>query len=94
MDDGVEDFFKNEEIEEVPADDIGTRRAKGYDSDDSHDIAEIRCLAKKMLRKKTRDRMIEDSYNRFTFNDEPAELPSWFNDDEKKHNKPFINLSK
>ena len=27
--DGVEDFFKNEEIEEVPADDPGTRKAKG-----------------------------------------------------------------
>jgi hypothetical protein len=31
----AEDFYKNEDIEEVPADDIGTRREKGYDSEDS-----------------------------------------------------------
>ena len=92
--DGVDDFFKDEEIIEVPADDPGTRKAKGYDSDDSDEIAEIRAIAKKMLRKKTRDQMIEDSYNRFTFNENEAELPTWFVEDESKHHRKFINLTK
>ena len=51
-------------------------------------------MAKKMLRKKTRDRMIEDSYNRYTFNDEASELPSWFVADETKYYRPFVNLTK
>jgi AdoMet-dependent rRNA methyltransferase SPB1 len=90
----AEDFYKNEDIEEVPADDPGTRKEKGYDSEDSQEVAELRLMAKKMLRKKTRDRMIEDSYNRYTFNDEASELPTWFVDEEKKYYRPFINLTK
>jgi len=90
----MEDFFKNEEIEEVPADDVGTKKAKGYDSDDSDEVAELRLMAKKMLRKKTRDRMVEDSYNRYTFNDEASELPQWFVADETKYFRPFVNLTK
>ena len=66
---GLKDFF-DEVIEEVPANDPGTLAAKGYDSENSDDQAEIRCLAKKMLRKKDRDLMIEDSYNRLAFNDD------------------------
>merc|ERR1711957_588402 len=82
---------KNEEIEEVPADDVGTKKAKG---DDSDEVAELRLMAKKMLRKKTRDRMVEDSYNRYTFNDEASELPQWFVADETKYFRPFVNLTK
>merc|ERR1712160_152315 len=48
----------------------------------------------KMLRKKTRDRMVEDSYNRYTFNDEASELPQWFVADETKYFRPFVNLTK
>merc|ERR1719469_929808 len=47
-----------------------------------------------MLRKKTRDRMVEDSYNRYTFNDEASELPQWFVADETKYFRPFVNLTK
>lgn len=84
----------NEAIEEVAADDPATRKEKmGYDSDDSDFIAETRCLAKKLLRKKDRDRMIEDSYNRFvTYDDENT--PVWLEEDEKKHYRPNINLTK
>ena len=43
-----------------------------------------------MLRKKNRENIIESSYNRYSYNDEDVNLPSWFLDDEKKHN--VINL--
>jgi AdoMet-dependent rRNA methyltransferase SPB1 len=91
--DGLKSFF-NEVIEEVPANDPGTLAEKGYDSDDSQDIAEIRVLAKKMLRKKDRDTIIEDSYNRYAFNDDTAKLPSWFQEDEARAWRPNINLTK
>lgn len=52
---------------------------------DSDEIAETRILARKMLRKKTRNEMIEASYNRFTTHEDPATLPSWFVEDEAKY---------
>jgi len=38
--------------------------------------------------------MIDASYNRFTFNDNTDELPTWFVEDEAKHFRPNINASK
>jgi len=49
--DKVQDFFVDDNIEVVPANDPGTLQA-GYESMDSTEIAETRALAKKMLRKK------------------------------------------
>jgi hypothetical protein len=45
------DFFVDNNIEVVPANDPGTVQA-GYESMDSTEMAETRILAKKMLRKK------------------------------------------
>ena len=83
--DNVQDFFKSEQFDVVPADDPATRQDEGYDSMDSDEIAETRILARKMLRKKTRNEMIEASYNRFTTHEDPATLPSWFVEDEAKY---------
>jgi AdoMet-dependent rRNA methyltransferase SPB1 len=47
-----------------------------------------------MLRKKDRDLMIEDSYNRLAFDDDKSKLPSWFQEDEAKAWRPNINLTK
>lgn len=52
---------------------------------DSDDIAETRILAKKMLRKKTRNQIIDGTYNRFSSNEDPDTLPTWFVEDEAKH---------
>jgi len=76
--DNVEAFFTNEAIEEVPADDPATLQNQGFDPEDSDEIAELRVLARKMLRKKDRNEMLDGSYNRFTFNDEKDLLPTWF----------------
>ena len=83
--DNVKDFFKSEQFDVVPADDPATLQEAGYESMDSDEIAETRILAKKMLRKKTRNAMIEASYNRFTTHEDPATLPSWFVEDEAKN---------
>jgi len=47
-------------------------------------LAETLALAKKMIRKKTRDNIIDNSYSRYSFEDHEA-LPAWFAEDEKKH---------
>lgn len=93
--DDVDAFFTTEAIEEVPADDPETLKQKhGIDPEDSDEVAEIRVLARKMLRKKDREAMIDGSYNRYTFNDDKDKLPTWFVEDEAKHFTPFINASK
>ncbi|GBG70276.1 hypothetical protein CBR_g6403 [Chara braunii] len=60
-----------------------------YDSDEK---AEILAYAKKMLRKKQREEIIDSAYNRYTFNDD--NLPQWFANDERKHMKPLPVVTK
>jgi AdoMet-dependent rRNA methyltransferase SPB1 len=49
---------------------------------DSDEMAETRILAKKMLRKKQRTEMLDATYNRYSFHEDPNLLPSWFVEDE------------
>ena len=49
------------------------------------DLAQMIVLSKKMLRKKTRREIIDASYNRYNYPEDPATLPKWFTDDERKH---------
>jgi len=76
---GIE-IVKNEDIEDV-------------ENLDLDEIAEIRALAKKMLRKKDRLDIIESSYNRYAFDDLNV-APDWFKDDEKQHVKQLKPISK
>ncbi len=62
----------------------------GYNSDDK---AEIRAIAKKMLRKKERIKILNASYNRYAFEDD-GKVPKWFLDEESKHNKPQKPITK
>jgi AdoMet-dependent rRNA methyltransferase SPB1 len=41
---------------------------------------------------KSKAALIDESYNRWTFSDKSA-LPSWFADDESRHNKPQIPIT-
>jgi len=50
----------------------------GYSSMDSDEMAEMRALAKKMLRKKFREETISGSYSRYAFEDAGDVLPEWF----------------
>ena len=52
---------------------------------DSDDIAETRVLARKMLRKKARNEILDATYNRYASHEEPGTLPTWFVEDEAKH---------
>ncbi|KAG8069254.1 hypothetical protein GUJ93_ZPchr0005g14753 [Zizania palustris] len=49
--------------------------------------AEVLACAKKMLRKKQREQILDDAYNKYMFDDEG--LPKWFAEDEKRHNQPM-----
>jgi AdoMet-dependent rRNA methyltransferase SPB1 len=66
---------------------------RSYDSDneqyDSHDRAMTLALGTLMLRRSREKALVDASYNRFTWNDK-KDLPTWFLDDEMKHNKPQL----
>ena len=48
------------------------------------ELAETLAIAKKMLRNRSREEVIDNSYSRFSYEDHD-QLPKWFADDEKKH---------
>ena len=86
----VHDFFKNDEIEIVPQE-----KMPENDSDmDSDDMAETRALAKVMLRKKARNQILDSTYNRYTNFDDKALLPQWFVEEEQKHYRPNLPVTK
>jgi len=99
--DDLKDFF-NPTLVEVPVEDLAKKQKKeeeedlpsGYTSMDSDEIAETRALAKKMLRKKFRQETIEASYGRYAHEDDRTIVPTWFEEDEERNNKPNINLTK
>ncbi|CAD8187374.1 unnamed protein product [Paramecium octaurelia] len=65
----------HKELEIVPE-----KRIEDYDIDQ---LATNLALAKKMMRKKTREQIIENSFGRDKWEDE--DLPQWFVDDEERH---------
>jgi AdoMet-dependent rRNA methyltransferase SPB1 len=56
---------------------------------DNHDKATTLALGTMMLRNSRKKALVDASYNRFAWND-PKELPSWFIDDELRHNRPQL----
>lgn len=76
---------KESEIELVPA-----KKMEDYDIDS---LAETLAVAKKMLRNRSREEILDASYSRYTFEDHD-ELPGWFTDDEKKHNFKSMPITK
>ncbi|KAL6270074.1 hypothetical protein ACE6H2_026985 [Prunus campanulata] len=84
-----------DDFEIVPA--PGTDSSDDSSSDESEDMdidkkAEILACAKKMLRKKPREHMLDDAYNKYMFDDEG--LPRWFLDEEKRHRQPIKPVTK
>jgi AdoMet-dependent rRNA methyltransferase SPB1 len=84
------DFFANKEIEIVPQEKFD----EGYSSMDSDEMAETRALAKVMLRKKARTEILDSTYSRFSTHEDKAQLPNWFVEDEARHFKPIIPITK
>lgn len=79
--------IEDNEIEFVP------RKNEFEDNLDLDEIAEIRAIAKKMLRKKDRINIIENTYNRYSFKDFDN-APDWFKEDEVRHNKKTLPVTK
>lgn len=88
--------LQQDDFEIVPAEparDEDDSSSSSDDSDESEDDlddyrkAEILAYAKKMLRKKQREQILDDAYNKYMFDDEG--LPNWFVEDEKRHRQPM-----
>jgi AdoMet-dependent rRNA methyltransferase SPB1 len=60
-------------------------------SDD--ELAEVLAVSRKMLRKKSRQAILEMVYDKTGFGD-TTNLPKWFTEDEKKHMKKIPMVTK
>uniref|UniRef100_A0A5B7BKF2 Putative rRNA methyltransferase n=1 Tax=Davidia involucrata TaxID=16924 RepID=A0A5B7BKF2_DAVIN len=86
----AEDDF---EIVPAPATDSSDDSSSDESEDEDVDTkAEILAYAKKMLRKKQREHMLDDAYNKYMFHDDG--LPKWFMDEENRHNQPIKPVTK
>ncbi|KAF5203881.1 Ribosomal rna large subunit methyltransferase e [Thalictrum thalictroides] len=87
---------KAEDFEIVPAPGTDSSDDSSSSSDESEKDndtkAEILAYAKKMLRKKQREQILDDAYNKYMFDDEG--LPTWFVEEEKRHNQAIKPVTK
>ena len=66
-----------------------------FDEDDAKmalNTEEGMAMASKLAsgnRNKMREELIDESFNRFAFSEKSSDLPTWFAEDESKHNKPY-----
>nr|CAD1823866.1 unnamed protein product [Ananas comosus var. bracteatus] len=91
----MEQWYSQVVFAEAAEDGAAQKRQRSGTSDDSssdeseeeeyddYTKAEILAYAKKMLRKKQREQILDDAYNKYMFDDEG--LPKWFAEEEKKH---------
>ncbi|XP_052193973.1 uncharacterized protein LOC127802297 [Diospyros lotus] len=93
----VKDSTNEDDFEIVPAPGTDSSDDSSSSDDESEDEdvdtkAEILAYAKKMLRKKQREQILDDAYNKYMFHDEG--LPMWFLDEEKRHRQPVKPVTK
>ncbi|ERM94685.1 adoMet-dependent rRNA methyltransferase spb1 [Amborella trichopoda] len=95
--DSLSQVSQQDDFEIVPAEGSSSSDDSSSDGDESEydtdSKAEILAYAKKMLRKKQREQILDDAYNRYTFDDQEG-LPVWFLEDEKRHNKPLKPITR
>uniref|UniRef100_A0ACD5T784 Uncharacterized protein n=2 Tax=Avena sativa TaxID=4498 RepID=A0ACD5T784_AVESA len=94
--------LQQDDIEMVPAEPVGTEddsdsSSSSDESEPEEDLdddqkAEVLAYAQKMLRKKQREQILDDAYNRYMFDDEG--LPKWFVEDEKRHTQAMKPITK
>ncbi|KAL3324241.1 hypothetical protein AABB24_038430 [Solanum stoloniferum] len=83
----------DDDFEIVPAPATDSSDSSSDESDDDIDTkAEILATAKMMLKKRPREEMIDDAYNRYMFHDEG--LPKWFINEEKRNFQPVKPVTK
>ena len=81
---------REEKKEEDKEGESSSSENDGYDTDEK---AEIRAIAKKMLRKKDRIDILNKTYNRYAF-EEDERAPKWFIEEERQHNVPQKPVTK
>jgi len=80
---------------EVPRPPEDSEEELSIDDYDINDKAEILALGKLMLDNPvSRNEVMESTTNRYMFPDDGRLLPEWFKDDEDKHNKPQLPVTK
>ncbi|EGC31172.1 hypothetical protein DICPUDRAFT_57851 [Dictyostelium purpureum] len=87
-----EDIVQEMDMEEVPMEEDVE-----YSSDSDEEIDDkikTKALGEFLLRKKSRNDLVDDSFHRFAFNDNRDGMPQWFIDDENRHHKPQTPLTK
>ncbi|GKV42816.1 hypothetical protein SLEP1_g50183 [Rubroshorea leprosula] len=83
------------DFEIVPAPVTNSSDDSSSDDSEDNDIdtkPEILACAKKMLRKKQREQVLDDAYSKYTFDDEG--LPKWFLEEERRHCQPIKPVTK
>lgn len=78
--------------EEVDRDSDSSDLTSGDEDYDSDSRAETIAYAQRMLRKKQREEIIDDAYNRYMFDD--VGLPQWFVDSEKRYMQALKPITK
>ncbi|GAW81711.1 FtsJ-like methyltransferase [Plasmodium gonderi] len=61
---------------------------------DEDELAFIKCIGEKLIHKKSRMDLIDDSFNRHSYLEDEDMLPEWFVEEEKKFRKPVIPIDK
>lgn len=82
-----DDGFEIIPAEPMETSDDSSSSSDDLEEDDDDTKAEILAYAKKMLRKKQREQILDDAYNKYMFDDEG--LPKWFVEEEKQHCQPM-----
>lgn len=83
---------KKDRIEFVPED--HGEEALQLEDYDPEELAENLALGKKMLRKRNRDEILENTYHKFAYASDDDELPDWFVEDEKQHRFICLPITK
>ncbi|KJP85722.1 ribosomal RNA large subunit methyltransferase J [Plasmodium fragile] len=89
--------MKNTTFSIVKTDDRGQSNVGAYFSDllkDEDELAFIKCIGEKLIHKKSRMDLIDDSYNRHSYLEDEDTLPEWFVEEEKKFRRKVIPIDK
>eukprot|EP01132_Coremiostelium_polycephalum_P006746 gene6746-8364_t len=77
-------------FEEVPKEQDVEYSSESEEEEDSK--VKTLAMGELLLRKKSRQELIDNAYHRYAFND--SNLPAWFYEDENRHNKPQTPITK
>ncbi|CAD2108796.1 methyltransferase, putative [Plasmodium vinckei] len=89
--------IKNVSFSIVKTDTNNSEHINNYFSDlikDDDELAFIKYIGEKLIHKKSRMDLIDDSFNRHSYLEDEDTLPEWFVEEEKKYRKPVIPIDK